>query len=298
MDRPARPRLIVTTLKHAAAGGVVAAGTINGKRWQIQLQGSQSWDGTWQCVPTILFATACQIGTNNLWGPFPSQSEPAFLGAAGQTMLGQVRDNVSRLNVRLSDGIVLKLRPVTAYGRRWVGLVFPAGVTMNRATAYSGAIQIAHTTPFIADDGNYSFLTWLGPGDHGPAIVTKAISRKVVPGDRLFVGPWGNCVGWPGAYSCWPLRSLNVSGWVYEFPHAPSTPRSVVMAVRSSVAYMLLHLSNGKTMRVRVVKGAGIGFVAYRITDNPSVLSWGLYSSRGVRLSGGNGPPDSNVADV
>jgi hypothetical protein len=295
---PAKPKLIVATLRDSAVGGVVAAGTINGKRWQIQLMGSRSWDGTWQCVPTTLFATECQIGTDDLWGSFPSQSEPALLGAAGQTMLGQVRDDVSRVSVTLSDQIVLHLRPVTAYGRRWIGLVFPAGVKVVKVTAYSGAAQLAHTTPFVADDGNYNFLTWLGPGETGPAIVTKAISRKIVPGDRLYVGPWGNCVGWTESYSCWPLGSLQVSSWVYEYPHAPSTPRSVVMAVRSNVSFMLLNLSNGKSRRVPVVKGAGIGFVAYRITDNPSVLSWGLYNSMGVRLSGGTGPPDSNVSDL
>ncbi|HET9897471.1 MAG TPA: hypothetical protein VFQ44_21275 [Streptosporangiaceae bacterium] len=288
------PKLGVTRLAPTAREGIVASGTIAGKPWQIEVMRASSFAGTWQCAPAARFATYCQIGINRLWGKIPD-GQPAMISAAGQTLLGRVRADVRRIRVRLSDNVIIDLHPVVAYGRHWVGLVFPTGASVSMVTAYAHGEAIAHNTPYIPVDGNYEFLSWLPPGVDGPAIETKPINPQIVPGDELSVGPWGNCVGWPDRFICWPLGVPYMSGSIYAFPHAPLTPRSVVMAVRPNIAYMQLRFSNGASRRIHVVYGAGVGFVAYKVRSKPLIVSWGLYSASGRKLFGGAGPPDSTV---
>ncbi len=287
-----KPPVSVTRIDHVGRRAIIASGTVAGKPWQIEVMKAESFAGTWECAPAPLFATYCQIGIDRVPGSF-SSGRPAIIEAAGQTLLGRVRADVRRVRVRLSDGAIIDLRPATAYDRHWIGLVMPAGATITMVTAYTAGKPIAHSTPFVGSDGNYQFLTWLRPGDDGPAVATKDINSEVVPGDQLYVGPWGNCVGWPDQFSCWPLGTTFMSGSVYAYPHSPVTPRSVVMAVRPDISYLRLTLSNGTVQRVHTVYGAGVGFIAYRVKKDPSILRWGLYDSAGRKLSGGNGPPDS-----
>ena len=288
------PKVSVTRLHFSAREGIIASGTIAGKPWQIEVMKSSSFAGSWDCAPARRFATYCQIGIDRLGGPIPT-GMPGIISAAGQTLLGKVRADIRRIRVRLSDGVIIDLHPVAAYGQRWVGLVFPVGASVSMVTAYAHGAAIAHNTPYIAADGNYVFLSWLSPGIDGPAIETKPINPQIVPGDQLAVGPWGNCVGWPDQFSCWPLGTQFLSGPIYAFPHAPLTPRSVVMAVPPNVAYLKLKFSNGVSRRLHVVYGAGVGFVAYKVRSKPAIRTWGFYSSSGHELSGGVGPPDSSV---
>jgi hypothetical protein len=289
-----QPKVSVTRIDHVGRRAIVASGTVGGKPWQIEVMKAETFAGTWVCAPAPLFSTYCQIGIDRVPGSFKN-GEPAILKAAGQTMLGRVRPDVARVRVRLSDGVIIDLRPATAYERHWVGLVMPVGATITMVTAYAHGKPIAHSTPFVGADGNYDFLTWLPPGVNGPAIATKDIGPRVVPGDQLYVGPWGNCVGWPDQFTCWPLGTRYMSGSVYDYPHAPVTPRSVVIAVRPDIAYLQLTLSNGRVRRVHTINGAGVGFIAYKVTEHPRILQWGLYDSAGRRLSAGHGPPDSEV---
>lgn len=289
-----KPKVSVTRIDHVGRRAIVASGTVAGKPWQIEVMKARSFAGTWECAPAPLFATYCQIGIDRIRGSF-RRGRPAIIYASGQTLLGRVRADVRRVRVRLSDGVIIDLRPATAYQRHWIGLVIPSGATVTMVTAYAGGVPIGHSSPFVGADGNYDFLTWLKPGDDGPPIEITDIGPRVVPGDQLYVGPWGNCVGWPDQITCWPLGTKFMSGSVYDYPHAPVTPRSVVMAVRSDIAYLQLTLSTGKVRRVHAVHGAGVGFIAYRVRQRPRILRWGLYDSAGRKLSGGHGPPDAVV---
>lgn len=287
-----KPRLTVRTLGPVAVAGKIATGAINGKRWQIRLRTGKDWDGAQQCAPMARRAMYCDFGRTYLWSTrFPDRSYPAWLNADVGALYGQVRPTVTKVSVRLSDGDLVKLRPVTAYGRHWIGLVLPEGLLVAKVTAYSGGREIAHSVPYVAADGHYNFLTWLPPGDPGPARVTKVVDAAVVPGDMLYVGPWGNCIGYPNAYSCFPV-GYRATGWGSEYPNEPQTPRSSVIAVPADAAYMLLTLTNHRIERVRVLHGAGVGFVAVRVLAHPWIAHWELYDAAGNPLSGGKGPPD------
>ena len=125
---------------------------------------------------------------------------PADIWSFSPALFGPVRANVDRVSLRLSDGVVLILRPVAAFGHRWIGVVLPPGLAPVKAVAYSRTSELAHSVPFKFDLGvwEYDFLTWLPAGDNGPSRATK-----VVRGGGLALvlrtGPWGNCLiggGW------------------------------------------------------------------------------------------------------
>lgn len=233
----------------------------------------------------------CDFGHDYLWNSrFPEKPAPAFLAVFDTALIGQVRPNVTEVNVRLSDGDLAKIRPVRAYGRPWIGLVIPDGVTAGLVTAYAGDAEFAHSTPFV-DQGGYQFLSWLPPGDAGPARSTKVVSATIEPGASLYTGPWGNCVGWSPEHSCFPV-GWQVKNWVDEYPSEPRTPRSVLMSVAPKASYLLLTLSTGRHQRIPVVTGAGVAFVALRVRASPGIVAWGVYDSRGRELSSGLGPPD------
>jgi len=175
---------------------VIGRDTIIGKGWQIQLMPGKSWGGVSQCAPADHLAVDCQLGYTHWWERrLPDQAEPAFLNGSAPTLVGQVRPNVSSVRVRLSNGTVVRLRPVEAYGRRWIGLVLPDGLSVAMVTVYTGGsvrgVELAHSVPWRGE-----FYSWLPPGDPGPRPVTKAINRAVVPwatrgrcGCRWFVVP-------------------------------------------------------------------------------------------------------------
>lgn len=96
------------------------------------------------------------------------RSESAYLAVFDPELTGQVRPNVTRVSVRLSDGDAVRLRPVRAYGRHWIGLLLPDGVWIDLVRAYANGVELAHSTPFRNAAG-YEFLSWLPPGDAGPA---------------------------------------------------------------------------------------------------------------------------------
>lgn len=90
----------------------VAAGTIDGKHWQIRLRPGKSWRRIRQC-------------------------EPAYLAVFDPQLVGQVRANVTEVSVRLSDGDAVRLRrcgrTAGIAGRRLAGgQDAPDGVTPLR----------------------------------------------------------------------------------------------------------------------------------------------------------------------
>ncbi len=183
---------------------------------------------------------------------FPQRREPAYLAVFDPGLIGQVRANVTEVSVRLSDGDAVRLRPAQAYGRHWIGLLLPDGVSIDLVTAYANGVELAHSTP-LHNSIAYGFLSWLPPGDAGPAPTTKIVNAAVVPGDQLSIGPSGTCIGWPDAMSCW-----RVADWFADYPATAGSSRALVVSVAPEASYLVLTLSAGRNFRVPVVKGAGV----------------------------------------
>lgn len=285
--RPARPpRLTVARLSARAAGGVVARGATNGRPWRIRLtlaaQQSCSPQPGWamDCVETVGDAV-------RQW----DEPKPVAIWTFDPVLFGPVGPEVTRVDMRLSDRVVIRLHPVEAFGHRWIGIMLPSALTPVEAVAYSGRRELAHAVPYVgpAPDSSQkiAFLSWLPPGDDGPPRLTKTVRGG---GWSLVLrsGPWGNWldddnVGWDFPLGFRPSEPVLESG--------AGLPQTVPMAFPSPARYLVLTLSNGTRSRIRLVAGAGLGFAIVRLTAKPAVLRWDVYDSAGKRLSGGQGPP-------
>jgi hypothetical protein len=288
---PARPpRVTIARLGLQATAGLIGSGTINGKPWRFRLVSSPSWEGTHQCGPTAKFAADCAAGRDYLWHGLAGGA-PVYFETIGPGVYGRVLDShVSRLSATLSDGVVLDLRPVEAYGLRWVALAVPDGLSLNQVTVYSDRSELAHAVPLRTNDGSYGFYTWLPPGDPGPARVTKAISPGLLPSARLRTGPWGNCViEGPTYEACWSLGQPTFG----VRSDSTAVPRVVLITFRPDVSYLVLFLSDGKASQVPLVRGAGIGVAAVRIVRSPTIVRWAVFDAAWTQVGGGSGPPDS-----
>lgn len=85
---------------------------------------------------------------------------------------GPVQADVSYVKVKLDNGTVLTLHPVTVYDARVVGFATPARAVIVSATAYSRHGEIANAIPFNEPDGQ-AFLRYLAqarPARHRPRL--------------------------------------------------------------------------------------------------------------------------------
>jgi hypothetical protein len=281
--------ITVTHLGARAVDGVIAAGTIDGKPWRVKLiRGSSPYapcwsppGGPWEPNSNCTETVGRLI---NRWQTYPG---PANILSDHPALFGPVQADVNRVSLRLSDGVVLILHPVEAFGHRWIGFVLPDGLAPVKAVAYSEEAELAHSVPFNDTIARESFfLSWLPAGDEGPSRMTKAIRSG---GRRLILrtGPWGNCLvgdyeGWSFSLDDHPNGALEGGGGL---------PRTVAMAFPWPAKYMTLAMSDGTTRRIKLVQGAGLAFSLVQASRRPSIDEWSVYDGRGRRPSGGHGAP-------
>lgn len=310
MRHPAHPTAQPTT----PAGGrvVIGHGIVGGRSWRVVVDPAddQLCAGVDGLKPTCvsLVKHAHRAGLASLSGAIVAV--PGHYGSFGppiwNSVFGTVRPDVTRLDVKLAGGRTIRLRPVAVAGYRWVGLIFPMGTDIARATAYAGQAELGYAVPFIGGElrpGTY-FESWLRPGQPGPARRGPYIASGGSGGHSwnvlVLAGPWGYCVALEvpvtnGArQDCWAVGSLRSSSRVImRWGTAPAVPRWIVGTARPAVAYLRLSLAGGRTARVRVTDVSGQRFYAMQIGPGPRVLRWGAFDAAGHRLYGGRGTPDA-----
>jgi len=291
-DREHWPKVTVARLSGRVAPGLIARGTAGNQKWRITFDRA---DQNSLCVQIARDAPICMSGT-----------APSVSGLATMTGLSTptwnsfaspVGADVSRIIVSLSDGAVLKLHPFTLAGYRWVGLVVPRSLRIVEAIAYSGKRELGHSVPFT-DDGDQTLVTWLRPGQAGPARSTRRIGSGVAAGARWsvvgYAGPWGYCEVLTAqnhhGSSCQQAR-VGHPGSELIGPASATLGRWVVGTARPDVAYLVLTLSDRATLRVPVVEFAGMNWFALAITARPRIVSWRAYDAAGHELYGGPGWP-------
>jgi hypothetical protein len=219
-------------------------------------------------------------------------------------LFGTVRPDVTLIVMRMADGREVRLHPVLAAGTRWVGLVLPPGAPdVARTIAYAGRTELAYSVPFYGGAlraGTY-FVTWLRADQLGPA---KAGRYIAVGGSGendwnalVLAGPFGYCasLGTPGIngnrQECWSPAALRSHvGVILRIGSPAAVPRWIIGTTRPSVAYLLLTQADHVKVKVHVSDVSGQNFYATRIDGK--IARWGAYSAAGVKLYGGNGPPD------
>ena len=285
---PKPPKLTVARLGQSASGGVIASGTINGKPWRVRLTLADQQS----CDPKPGWAFDCLMTVGDVVKHWQSErpTEPAKIFTFSPALFGPVRPGVTRVSMRLSDGAVVELHPVAAFGHRWIGIALPAALTPVEAIAYAGSKELGHAVPYAGPGPGVTpdieFLSWLSPGVTGPVRRTQRVRGG---GQDLVLrsGPWGNVLAGQSGNWSFPL-DYRTSG-VLE--GGGGLPQTVPVAFPSPARYLKLVFANGMTRRVHLVLGAGLGFALVRIPARPAVRGWDVYSAIGQRLDGGQGPP-------
>jgi hypothetical protein len=271
--------------------GEIASGTINGKRWQMSVQGNGTGPNG-QCIEV-------DQGNPNSCAPRVTASQDPsaavnfnYFGQDGMSYVyGVVQPHVARVVITLANGTNLTLHPYPRYGQRWVAFPVPAVLGIADAAAYSAHSELAHAIPF-----GDTFTTWLSPGASGLPRATYVIGSGVLNGaawsDVMHVGPWGYCPtmtlsgGTGQACISAPLEPGNS----YYNELSDYTSGSIIEGTASaSVSYVVGTLSDGSTIQAQAVDTGGPKFWAWAVPNGQRLRRVVFYSASGRQVAAQSG---------
>lgn len=286
-----------------APAGLVATGTLSGKRWQLDI-----WHGK---GGSLCWSTAPGQNGSVCSGPGPQASRhsgpPALLvsapGPGPSVGIGTVRSDVTRLTVAYSNGQVLTVRPVAALGRRYASyfaLPVPFSNAVDKITAWSHGRDIGYAVPFAY--GSLVLERWLRPGQAaGPTPAGGTIGSGTVGGTRwwvdVYLGPWGTCffkAGNPGFDSscntatAWQPQPAGAVARISLVSLGDTSPYLLAGEVAPAVRYVVVTTPAGVTSRVRTtLVGSRRFFATAWPPDGNGYLRWAAFSGSGRELGSG-----------
>jgi hypothetical protein len=286
-----------------AQPGLIASGTINGQRWWIiadrpgsdvahpgeQLiivagDGVGALGGENLIIPTL--------GTQTLPGPAPLTG--LTFGTAAQVQIGAVQADVAYVTVRLGNGTVLVLHPVTVYGTRAVALALPIKATITEVAAYSRHGEIAYAVPFNSPSQGAWVISWLQPGQVAPPRVSGPIGSGRVQGQAwsatAYLGPWGTCIESAGGTVPGGLCLPNVPEvTAVQVLNQGSTPEIAGGVMPASAARVVVTQPDGTKIQVRLVTIGGKKMFAFAVRPGAKPLRWVAYDSAGTVIASSSG---------
>jgi hypothetical protein len=285
---------------HSEAG-LIASGTVNGQDWQVTVRppgshgtgpgqqsiyfGGRAWGDVQQVltVPELRADSAVPVSFGDAVGSIGTAP------SGPQAQYGGVRDDVSYVTVRLGDGSVFTLHPVTVYGTRAIAFVSPEGIAITDVTAYSRAGEIARAVPFNDPHGPARFGVWLRPGQQGSPRGSHLVGSGTFQGQPwsaiAHTGPWGTCLsaGVGGLFDTRCATPAARTGIMFSTLGF----RQVVCGVAApSVIRVVAHRSDGSTIEVRPVAVSGQKFFAFPATDR-GTFRWTAYDGSGAVVASG-----------
>jgi hypothetical protein len=272
--------------------GEIAHGTINGKPWQMTI--SKPNDIGQQCFQSAGAAVGghgpkiCAQDTGTVIGvpiAFYASFPSPYLA-----MSGAVATDVSYANVTLTDGTVLRLHPVEAWGARYVAFLAPRGA-VAKVAAYSARGEISSSVPDPA--GSANFGTWYPPGQHGPApagpsgVIGTGTFDATAWSVRL--GSSGGCVEFGGTPPCAPYnRPAGTAIVQYTVYGGLSSAFAVFFgSAAPAVSRIAVEFPGGQTV-ARPVTVAGQKYWAFAAVAY-KVVHWTAYNAAGQVVGTGTG---------
>jgi len=274
--------------------GVIALGTINGQRWWI-IADRPGADFTHPGQQDIIIegpAVGVPGGSDQYVPPLSTAGSPgpvSFIGitsGAHQIQVGAVQADVSYVTVRLGNGTVLTLHPVSVYGTRAVALALPIRAEITEVAAYSRRGEIAFAVPFNWPGGGTWVISWLRPGQVTAPRISGVIGSGTVHGKAwsatVYLGPWGTCIGLDGGTApgggCFP--SAPVATGVITLNQG-CTPEIAGGVAAASVARVVVTQPDGTKVQVRLVTVGGRKAFAFAVRPGTKPLRWVAYDSAG-----------------
>jgi hypothetical protein len=291
-----------------APAGAIAYGTVNGQWWElVASKPGTEGAGPGQQLVTASGAAFGSSGLADVEPPLtPDPSSPVALtglqSGTTQCQFGAVAADVSYVTVRLGNGIVLTLHPVTVFGARVVAFAVPVGAEIVSATAYSGHGEISTAIPFNDPARLAYFGLWLKPGQRQPARFSGRVGSGSFDGKAwsatAYAGPWGVCVdsssgGGVSGSSCVPVSSglgTSVMYWT------AGTPEVVTGSAAAQVTRLVVTRPDGSTTQVRPVQVGGQKFFAFAMSAGHKKVRWAAYDSSGGLVASSTLIPDVGAA--
>jgi hypothetical protein len=279
-----------------SAPGLIASGTIDGKRWQFTAAKPGSAPGRGEQIFTTSGPAFKRDAGSKPWVALAVHStDPVSFNSLTsgpvQVQYGPVQADVTYVAVQVDNGTVLMLHPVTVYGVRAVAFAVPVGAGVVDATAYSRHGEIAAAIPFNDSSGRADFGFWLEPGQHGLARASGRIGSGTANGIAwsvtAYLGPWGVCfqapaTGIPQA-SCVPTPADLDSGYWSLTNDGVSVAAGRAPA---STAWVIVNQpppgTDGTTTKVWPVTVGGQKLFAFLPQIGPNPVSWTDYDSSGA----------------
>jgi hypothetical protein len=274
---------------------VIASGTINGQHWSIvaDQRGVNGARADQQCIIVVgpgvgapegadLFVPALGTGAD----PGPVSLIASTIGTAAQIQIGAVQADVSYVTVRLGNGAVLVLHPVTVYGVRAVALELPIGAEITEVAAYSRHGEIAFAVPFNWPGGAAWVTSWLRPGQALAPRVSGLIGSGRTGGKAwsatAYLGPWGICIGLDGGAApggaCY--QSVPAATGVITLNQG-RTPEIAGGVAAASAARVVVTQPDGTKIQVRLVTVGGQKLFAFAVRPGTKPLRWVAYDGAG-----------------
>jgi hypothetical protein len=278
--------------------GVIALGTINGQRWWI-IADRAGADFTHQDQQDIIVegpAVGAPEGSDQYVPPLSTAGNPgpvSFIGITSgpaQVQVGAVQADVSYVTVRLGNGTVLTLHPVSVYGTRAVAFALPMGAEITEVAAYSRHGEIASAVPFDWPGGMALVISWLRPGQHQPARVSGLVASGTVHGKAwsatAYLGPWGTCITLAGGAGpgggCFQ-SGPSLTGAVTL--NQGATPEIAGGVAPASAARVVVTQPDGTRTQVRLVTVGSEKLFALVLRPGAKPLGWTAYDGSGTVIS-------------
>jgi len=207
-------------------------------------------------------AVGAPDGSDQYVPPLSTAGNPgpvSFIGitsGTAQVQVGAVQADVSYVTVRLGNGTVLTLHPVSVYGTRAVAFALPMRAEITEVAAYSQHGEIAFAVPFDWPGGTAWIVSWLRPGQHQAARVSGLIGSGTVHGKAwsatAYLGPWGSCIVLAGASGggCFPSAPSLTAAIALNQGASPEIAGGVAPA---SAARVVVTQPDGTRTQVRLV---------------------------------------------
>ncbi len=296
-EKPATPRYTVTVRPPGphSPPGLIASGTVNGKRWQVTVgRPGAGGAGSGQQFAVV---SGPAFGPEPLTssGPAlaPDRTEPVSFAAlssgTNQAQFGAVGPDVSYVTVLLGNGTLLTLHPAMVWGVREVAFAAPVGAEITEATAYSRHGVIATAIPFSQPGEMATFSAWLRPGQHGLSRASGRIASGVVSGRAwsvtAYLGPWGICLDSSagGGYCTTTASGLGTS----LLFRAMGTPGVAGGTASAAVARVVAYPPGGAAVQTRPVTVGGQKFFAFPLAHADKAVRWKAYDRAGNVVASG-----------
>lgn len=194
--------------------GQVATGTVDRVAWSVTVDTHSDMYPDSHCA--IVASAASAEGSAGAAGPtmlacsmLGQTKDPAVFEAVGgpdvpDIEIGQVRPDVTSLDVVFGDGETLRLVPVAANGASYVAFAKPEDLAVARVEAHfpaGGGYAIPYNPPF----GSAQIITWYDDArTASPAVSTPTVTPAVVLVEgswsaTVAIGPWGRCLSVTGS---------------------------------------------------------------------------------------------------